>query len=271
MSGSQIYTKKVMNRSGFILQYPNVQSMDELLEDDVVLSEESSTQLFPLGTKLVRGEQCWRYTKNGGVALTAGMVLQSPAPAHAEQFDDVVVGAAAAAGTYSVEITSTVNLDGTDNDEVNNFAEGYLVVNDEAGEGHLYKIMANEALSGTDDSTFTLYDPIIVALTTSSQVGLVKNPFKDVIASTAVCTGMACGVAPMAVTAEYYFWMPTGGPAPCVAHASIAIGDLVVAGTTAAKADPAAALETTEAVLGVAMTPAVTDGESFVVFLWIDR
>jgi hypothetical protein len=269
MSGSQLYTRKVMNKSGFISLFPNVANMESLLEGDVDIWAESATQLFPLGTKLIRGEQTWRYTLNGGVAGVAGVPVQGAAAAHAEQDDDIVVAAAAAAGAYTVSLTSTADLDTSPNDTADTFAEGYLVVNDEAGEGHLYKIKSNEAFSGTDNSTFTLYDPIKVALTTSSEVGLIRNPYAGVVATAAVCTRPALGVYPFAVTLGYYFWMPTGGPAPCVAHAAIAVGDYVVAGTTAAKADPGAAW-TTESLLGRALTPGAADTETFIVFLMCD-
>ena len=266
--GHQIYTRKVMNRSGFIVGLPQVGAMDELVEGDIDLWGESSTGLFPVGTKITRGCQTYRYALNHATTGVAGQPVQAAAPVHAEQSDDIVVGAAAAAGTYSITLTSTANLDGSQNDEENNFAGGFALINDEAGEGHCYLIKSNALFATTGDSVFILYDPIKVALTTSSQVGLVRNPYAGVLATKAVCTAPALGCFPFAVTASYYFWLPTAGPAACIAHAAIAVGDLVVAGTTAAKADPAAALETTEAVLGKAFTLAVADGESFLV--WLD-
>jgi hypothetical protein len=267
----QQYSRKVMTRNGFTLMFPNVGSMDELYQDSPPNPfEESATQLFPLGTKLIRGEQVWRYCKAGGVALNIAAPVQQAKAAHAEQDDDIVVGAAAAKGATSVELTSTANLDGSPNDEDDDFKDGYLVVNDEAGQGQLLKIKSNEGFSTTDDSTFTLYDPLTVALTTSSQVGLVRNPYYKVIATEAVVSGMVIGVPQIAVTAAYYFWCQTGGPAAVVAHAAVALGTAVVVGTTAAKADPAAAA-TTELIIGYPMTPGVSDTESFIVFLTLDR
>lgn len=271
MAGSQVYTSKVMNRSGYVVMLPNVGDMDDLIQSNPPNPyAESATQLFPLGTKMIQGERVWRYAK-AGAAIAISVPVQGAAPAHAEQSDDIVVGAASAIGAYTVTLTSTANLDTSPNDEANAFAEGYLIVNDEAGEGQCYKIKSNEALAGTANSVFTLYDPLTVALTTSSEVGLVMNPYCDVISTAAVCTAMALGVAQIAVTgADYYFWLQSGGPAAVNAHAAIAVGDLVVAGTTAAKVDPAAAF-TTEAPIGVAMSPAITDGEKFICFLTIDR
>jgi len=271
MAGSQVYTNKVMNRSGFIIHLPNVADMDDLMQTNPPNPfAESSTQLFPLGTKLMRGEQVWRYAK-AGAAIGIAVPVQGAAVAHAEQDDDIVVAAASAIGDYTVTLTSTANLDAAPNNEANAFAEGYLVVNDEAGEGQCLKIKSNEALVTTGDSVFTLYDPLTIALTTSSEVGLVMSPYCDVIATAAILTGIALGAAPIAVTgADYYFWLATGGPAAVLANTTIVKGDPAVVGTSAGEADPTAGFATTESLIGYAMTPGVAD-EEFICFLTLDR
>lgn len=265
------YTSTVLNRAGRTVFTPNVGDADDLMQtlpaDPYAIS---STQLFPLGSKLVEGERCWRYCLNGTGALTAGMILQNAAAVHADQQEDIAVGAAAAIGATSVELTSTADLDGSPNNTANEFAEGYLVVNDAAGEGHCYKIKSNELFTGTEDSTFTLYDGLVVALTTSSQCGLINNPYHKVVVATAVATGMCVGVAQHAVTASYYFWSQTGGPAAVVAHAAIALGTMAVVGTTEGEADPHAAFNT-ELIIGYPMTPAIADDESFICFLTLDN
>lgn len=265
-----------VQEDGFLIETTRDSNLTGVgLRGHINVYAQSATQQFPLGTKIIRGDQVFRYCK-AGEALTIATPLQSAAAAHAEQDDDIVCGAAAAAGAYTVEVTSTANLDTSPNDTANNFAEGYLFVNDEAGEGQCYKIKSNEALSGTDNATFTLYDPIITALTTVSQLGLAKNPYKDVIKSAAVVTGMFIGVPLIAVTSGYYFWAQTGGVAPVVAHAAVAKGTAVIVGTTAAKADPIAANSVdadgaTEVVIGYPITPGAADTETFLVFLTGDR
>lgn len=232
---------------------------------------ESSEQEWPLGTLIRQGDRAWRYCYNGLVALVVGAPVQQAAAAHAEQDDDIVCGAAAAVGATGVEVTSTANLDASPNNAADDFAEGYLVVNDEAGEGHVYKIKSNEALVTTGDSTFTLYpdESIRVALTTSSQLGLVRNPFYKVIATAAVVSGMVVGVPQFAVTASRYFWCQTSGPASVIPQAAIALGTYAVVGTTAAKVNPSAAA-TTELPIGSPMTPGVADTEACIVFLRLD-
>ena len=270
-NGSRAYKHQVFNDSGYVLLYPNVADETDLLQAYPPNPyAESATQLFPLGTKLVQGERVWRYTKNGTVALNIAAPTQSAAAVHAEQDDDIVTGAASAIGSYEVHLTSTGNLDTGALASADGLKDGYLIVNDEAGEGQLYKIKSSEAFVTTGDVKIMLYDPLTVALTTSSQVGVVQNPFANVIVTTAVVSGIFTGVPLLAITANYYFWSQTGGPAPMIPNAAIAKGSYVVVGTTAAKADPGAGY-TTELIIGWAFTPAIADTESFICYLTTDQ
>ncbi|MAF43117.1 MAG: hypothetical protein CMI54_02960 [Parcubacteria group bacterium] len=263
------YISKVMNRSGYVVELPNVDDVKNLIgtypPDPYA---ESSTQLFPLGTRIIQGEREWRYCENASIALNIAAPLQGAARAHAEQDDDIVCGAAAAAGTDEVSVTSTANLDASPNNTADTFKEGYLIVNDAAGEGQMYKIRTAPALSGTDTSVFKLYDKLTIALTTSSQLGLIQNPYKNVIATAAPLTGKFAGIPLLAITADYFFWSQTKGPAPIVAKEVIALGTPVVVGVTAAKANEHNPSSTGEVIIGESLTPGVTDGESCIVDLW---
>ena len=267
----QKYVSKVMNRDGYVIVLPNVKDMASLMQTNPPDPyAESSSQLFPLGTKIVQGERSWVYCKNAASGLNIAAPIQAAARVHAEMDDDIEVGAAAAIGATAVELTSTANLAAAPLSTANGIAEGYLIVNDAAGEGQCYKIKSHDAFSGVADSTINLYDALTIALTTSSKCGLVQNPYANVIVTAAVVTGKVIGVPLIAVTASYYFWAQCWGPAPVVAQAAIALGTEVVVGTSAGKADPAAAA-TTEVFIGEAMTPGIADTESFICFLRLDR
>ena len=272
MTLSKNYRAQVFNEAGYVLFTPNVGDTDKLLQTlPPNPYAESATQLFPAGTKLMRGEEVWRYTKNGTVALNIAAPLQSAAQVHAEQSINIAVGAAAAIGDTVISLTSSTNLDDSPNNVVNDFAEGYVVVNDAAGEGQLRKIKSNAAFTAdTAEVLFTLYDPLTIALTTASKLALVRNPFYKVVASKAVMTGIFAGVPEIPVTASYWFWSKTGGPAPVIQQAALTLGTRVVVGTTAAKADPAADV-TTEVEIGYAMIPGDADTETAIVFLTGDR
>lgn len=263
MTLNRSYYRPVVNNAGYVLLTPNVGDAKDLLQSHPPNPyAESITQQYPLGTKLIQAERGWWYCKNDSTALNIAAPLQGAARLHAEQDDDIVVGAASAIAATTVTLTSTANLAVTPLNTVDGFKEGYLIVNDEAGEGQMYKIKGHEKASGTDNFIVTLYDPLTIALTTSSQVGLIQHPCSNVVASKAVMTNIFAGIPLIAVTASYYFWAQMMGPAPIVQNAVIALGTRVVLGTTAAKADPAADV-TTEIAIGYPLTPAVTTGAEY--------
>lgn len=265
------YTRKVINQGGYVVMTPQVSGLARLFQQATIDPyAESELQEWPLGTKLIQGERVWRYCRAGGTGLNIAAPCQAAIAVHADQSEDIAVGVAAAIGDTVVSLTSTANLDGSPNDEDNNFRDAYLLVNDAAGEGQMYKVKSNGGFSGTDEALFTLFDPLTIALTTSSQCSLMLCPYDRVIATTAVMTGVFAGIPQIAVTADYYFWIGTGGPMGGVPKEAIPIGDQVVVGTTAALINKMAAF-TTETIIGWAMTPAIADTESFMVFLTGDR
>lgn len=266
------YRRPIFNEGGYILDFPCVGSEEDLLQSFPPNPyAESATQQFPLGTKLTQAERIWRYCKNGGSGLNIAAPISSAPAVHADQQEDIACGVLAAIGAYVVSLTSTANLDGSPNDEKDTFKEGYLIANDEAGEGQCYKIKSNEAFSVTAESLFTLYDPLTIAFSTSTQCGLIMNPYKNVVVCpTAATMGWPAGVPGIAVTASYFFWSQTGGPAAVVPQEAIALGNYVVVGTTAGKGNIISAV-TTEFIIGWPLTPGIADTESMMVFLTLDR
>ena len=267
----QKYTSKVMNRDGYVIMLPNVQNMAELLQTNPPDPyAESASQLFPLGTKLIQGERVWRYALAGASGLNIGEVQQQAAGIHAEADDDIAIGAASAIGVNTASITSTANLATAPLSSVDGFAEGYVYFNIAAGLGQCYKIKSHPAASGTDECLLTLYDALTIALTTSSKAGIAQNPFANVIVAAAVVSGRPVGVPGIAVTAAYYFWCQSGGPAAVAVNTTIALGTEAVAGTTAGKVDPAAAF-TGEIKIGDMMTVGQTGGaDHAMVYLTLD-
>ena len=268
----EIFEQLVMNRQGDILAFPEGVSADAALRaksTEVDVYAEAINALFPVGTFLIRGKDEYAYCKNGTSAMaTLGTSIQQAKPVHAEQDDDIVVGAAAAIGALTVELTSSTNLDNSPNNAADDFKGGYLIVNDAAGQGQMYKIKANEAFANSVDSTFTLYEALTVALTTSSEAGLIRNPFYQVLATESPVSGMFIGVNLLALTASYFFWAKVKGPAPVVCQAAIALGTPAVVGVTAAKVDPLpSSYATTHLIIGEMMTPGVADTEQAICYL----
>lgn len=221
----------------------------------------SSTQQLPLGTK---GEskdgRIFRYCKADSTALVAGKLQQHEAEVANHQ--NMAVGTAAAVGATTVQFTL-----GATAATANEYAEGYLSVNDANGEGFTYKIKSHPAADSAASLTVTLEDPIREALTTSSEVSLCNNPFKNVIVNPTTATGAAIGVAVHDLTASQYGWIQTRGPVAILNEAGTAVGLGVASGTSVAGACKTAAA--TAPSIGIAMETLV-DTEYSMVYLQID-
>lgn len=265
------YTRKIINAGGYTVITPNVSSLARLFGAATINPyAETAAQEWPLGTKLMQGERVWRYIKTGGTGLNRGEPIQAAAPAHADIFPDLAIAAIAAIGATTVSVTSTSNIATAPWSTADGGAEGYLVSQDLTGESQMYKIKGHDAFASTDNETVTLYDPLVVAFDTTTQVGLLENPYSNAIVTTAVLTGMFLGTSLIDTTTLYYSWLQTGGPAVGIPQEAIPVGDPVAVGTTAAKFNVSAAF-TTEVVVGWAMSLATTDAEAFAIFLTGDR
>ena len=276
MTKMRDYYRPVVNQAGYILMFPNIGAADELLQSYPPNPyAESKYQLFPLGTKMTQGERVWRYCKNSSAAITVvGNMLSSPITVHADAEDDLVVaastGEAYAIGSYDITLTSTENIDVAPWSTANGGKEGYVYINLGTGIGQMRKIKSHEALVTTGTAKFTVYDPWNVAIVAGTSVaGIIQNPYSNVVVSPALADNPV-GCAPIAVTASYYFWAQSGGPAAVTTHAAIAVGTMAVVGTTAGEIDPMASV-TTEIIVGWPITPGVTDNDCAAIFLTLDR
>ena len=105
------------------------------------------------------------------------------------------------------------------------YADGYMIFNDGPGEGEVYRIKSHPAHDASADPTviFTLDEPIVTALTTATETGLLVNPYAafEIIDGDDTQETGALGVTTMPVTASYYCWLQTAG------IGSVAIGAAV--------------------------------------------
>lgn len=191
------------------------------------LYDESSTALHALGEIVFTNDgRAFRYCEAGGTALVSGSLYQGVAENTSDA--DLAVSATAV-GATQVTTTDTVTV------TANEYANGFLVINTTPGIGKVYKIASHPAASAAV-VTITLDDEIEVALTTSSRVTLVSNPYKDVVIAPTTETGPLAGVAVAAITADYFGWLGVGGPQPMLAEGSITVGIPVVRSDTTAGA-----------------------------------
>lgn len=187
-----------------------------------------SNRRYPLGTLLITQDgRKFRFCENGAVALSAGVVVQSPVPG--ANFDELAIPAAVAAGARAFSITNGATAITADQ-----FAGGYLNVEDDAGEGHLYLIEGNAAeAAGSAAFEIRLASGIETALTTASTVGLTQHPFADVIIHPSPATARLVGAAPHAVAANEFFWAQVGGPASVLTEGTLVINEKAFDSATA--------------------------------------
>jgi hypothetical protein len=115
---------------------------------------------------------------------------------------------------------------------VNQYAEGWVSTRSASGVGQMRKIRSHPAAAIAANVVVTTYDPFTAAITTSGQADLIKNPYDEVIES-ATEENLPSGVPLIAVTADYYFWNQTFGPANVLSDGVIAAGSVVTPGTVA--------------------------------------
>src|SRR6202035_5969985 len=118
--------------------------------------------------------RAFRYAQAGGVTLVAGTVLQSPAQiTNHQNMTTTTAPIGATAITVAVGATAVT---------ANQYANGYLMINDGTGEGFSYKIASHPANAGSLPMVVTLSDPLEVAvLTADTKSTLVSNQYANVI------------------------------------------------------------------------------------------
>ena len=227
--------------------------------------EESSDQKHPLGTKgITLDGRIFRYGQaNGSCAVGKICTVADLVANHEDR----------ACNTFAIGDTSvTVTLGATAVTE-NYYAEGYLVVNDDTGEGTAYPIESNPASSGSEDITVYLKQPIHTAAGADTTVTLVANPWRDVATSAGDSkVDIGAGVPLITVTDNYYAWFQTGGMCPVLSNATVPVAGqpVCVADTTAGSVEPRAAA--TDGTVGRAVTGLTyTSGEYNPIFLTMDN
>lgn len=251
-----------------------------------------------LGTRMVLDDgRVYRYSKSGA-AITIGKVCSIALQSAGLAIDNLCSAVSARttaqwdAGTNTVIVATTASASTATHIYANRFNDGYVWMTDQAGEGQLLQIKSHgtSASGGSTRVAITAYedDLLTVALTTASQVGLIKNLYDGVITHTGTTGGgPAVGVTPVAVgAANTYFWLQTWGPCPVLMGATLPLtGEQVICGNStggdtglvfsAGTVYPAGATKyvnllktaTYNPRIGVCITPATADADFGLVYL----
>jgi hypothetical protein len=222
----------------------------------------SSTQQHTLGGYAESPDgRGFRYALVGGTSTVAGKVYQGKAlDATNDQPSGGHAVAAAAIGDTSVTTTATLTA------TVDEFAGGYLAVVVTPGQGYTYRIKGNTAASAAV-CTFTLEDPIQVALTTSSRIIVAQHPYAGIVVEPGTPTAAIAGVATHIITNAEYGWVQTRGACSVLFTGTGVAGKAVgsLSGGTAGSSAPAIAATN---ILGYHMATGIT-GEYSLIYLCI--
>ncbi len=183
--------------------------------------QETSDQRHKLGTRGVTPDgRVFYYAENSGTAITrGGQVVDGIAAVAAHDMDLAATATSAGATSFTSGTSLTVTK--------NQYQDGYVYFNDGPGEGEIYRVKSNTAVSSATGLSITIDDEdgLATALTTSSLFGLMYNPYKDVkvIDGDGTMTTGPLGVTCAPFTADYYGWIQTAGPVAILIGAQVAV------------------------------------------------
>lgn len=189
------------------------------------LHDSSSTQQLPLGTLMYsRDGRGFRYCQNATVLMVVGNQIQAAVQNTAFQN---LTPSNASIGDQTVSITP-----GSTTGVANLFQEGVVQVDTTPDIGGMYAIASHPAIASTTLFVATLAsdDRIRVAWTNAAtRVGLIQNPYKNVVQSPTTATGVIVGAAIFPIPAStttvlQYGWVQTHGLANVLVAGTPAVG-----------------------------------------------
>lgn len=197
----------------------------------------------------------------GAVDLAPGKLVQDAAiVANHQNLAVTAYTAYSANGNVPAQVTVTLGATAA---TANQYAGGFLVVNDNNGEGQTLRIASHPAASSSASLVLTLEEGASVTITTASEVCLIPAHGANVIVQPTTVTGAQVGVPLYTITAAQYGFVVCKGLTSCLADGAIGVGLGISVGTVAGAVAVAAA---TTARLGYASQAGV-DTEYRTVFV----
>ena len=137
--------------------------------------QETSDQRHKLGTRATTPDgRVFYYVENSGTAIsTGGQIVDGIAAVAAHDMDLAATATSAGATSFTSGTSLTVTK--------NQYKDGYVYFNDGPGQGEIYRVKSNTAVSSATGLSITIdeEDGLATALTTSSLFGLMYSPYKD--------------------------------------------------------------------------------------------
>jgi len=181
----------------------------------------TSEQKHKLGTRATTADgRVFYYAEENGTGIArGGNVVNGIAAVAAHDMDLVAAAASASATSFTTTTSLTVTKD--------QYKDAYVYMNDGPGEGEIYRIKSNTAVSSAAGLSITIDEPdgLVTALTTATRFGIMYSPYKDIhiVDGNGTPTTGVVGVTTAPVTADYFCWVQTSGPAAVLMGAQVAI------------------------------------------------
>lgn len=182
--------------------------------DPFVVDTGSSTHNLGEQVNLADGRK-FNYAK---AASTTSVGKLQTAPAPITNHHNMAM-AAVSLGATQVTVTP-----GATGGSANIYAEGYLCINDNDGEGRTYQVKGHPTITSSVAFVVDLFDPISgVAGTSAQEASLVHNGYNAVIQGTDA-TIRPAGVPLATAAATNYVWLQSRGVASVLNGAAVTLG-----------------------------------------------
>lgn len=203
--------------------------------------ETSTSKKRRIGTKMVLPDGRIYYYGYTGEAITAGKIAMQKATA-SDHIKDLAVASAAAANAQQIVLTNggstavsgSAFYTGTVTD-VGDYEDGYVFINDVAGEGQVWNIRRHSAAATGAALTIDLHenDFVATALTTSSQAGLAKSIYAAAeVWDVNDIDGVVVGIPNRDIASGSYGWFQTAGACAVLTNGTFVVGNQFMTGST---------------------------------------
>lgn len=186
------------------------------------------------------------------------------------EMTDILTAASAGSKTLIVDITGETIFGNSAALAKDRMAGGYIIISNGTGEGYSYRVKSNSVQDGDDKVTFLLYDALIVAVDTSTDIHMVGPKYHGVIKGTETTTPV--GVTLRATlsgtnTRWEYHWVQTQGLAAVLVKTAsgVAAGEVVCLGADGGLVVPGDAGITP--IIGQVASVPTADGDTCAVWL----
>ncbi len=216
--------------SGQVITLPgdDVFNMPHGLPSEIDIYDIDTTQRYPLGTKLEQANKIFRYVEFGGTTKAGDLVQTEATDAAHDVLDPsgTGTGAGVAAGSKIISTADTITL------VQDEYAGGQMMIEDGAGTGYNYMIESND--DAASNALFRIKHGLAVAITSTTNVRLVKSKYKELLICPTTLTGLPVGVG-VGVGADGSFgWMVTQGTWSVLTNGTLLLGRMVSNGVTTA-------------------------------------